>query len=285
MPKLAEIAITERHLGLIPGNEDQHSMERIDQLGSTIEQCVDLDRLFEISRSSEIGMGVISTRRSHRAQQDISIGIARDRVFGFYYQDDLDALERAGARLHYFSPVSDNCLPPVDGLFVGGGFPEVHLESLSANHSMREAIRNFIDAGKPVFAECGGLMYLCRSISWGKKRAEMVGALPADCRMHQHPQGKGYVRFRERKGSPWPPQGRGEIEYPAHEFHYSSLENIDPGIEYAYELLRGSGIEGGYDGMVWKNCLATYLHQRDTASNRWVERFVRFVRENKSEQP
>ena len=282
VPKLAEISIIERHLGLIPGNEDEDAIERIDRLGSTVEQCINLDQLFEIAGSSKIKKGVVVT--PPLAPKEVSIGVARDQVFGFYYQDDLEALERAGAKLHYFSPLSDPDLPPVDGIFIGGGFPEVHLESLSANHGMREAIKAFIDSGKPVYAECGGLMYLCRTISWGEKKVEMAGALPADCRMHQRSRGRGYVRFRESEVAPWPGAKGERTEYPAHEFHYSSLENIDSGVEYAYQLLRGTGIDGGHDGLLWKNCLAAYLHQRDTAANRWVERFVGFVREKKSQR-
>ena len=123
-------------------------------------------------------------------------------TFGFYYPDDLIALEQAGAELVSINTLTDASLPAVDGLFIGGGFPETRMQELSANTAMREQIRTAIDAGLPAYAECGGLMYLCRSLRWQGRQYEMAGVIPADCVMHARPQGRGYVRLRETAAMP-----------------------------------------------------------------------------------
>ncbi len=137
----------------------------------------------------------------------LRIGIARDRAFGFYYADDLDAFREAGATLVAIDTLNDAGLPDVDGLFIGGGFPEVHGAALAANTGLRESLRRAIDGGLPVYAECGGLMFLARSLTWRGHTWDMVGALPADVVMHGKPVGKGYVRLAETDEHPW---GRGE---------------------------------------------------------------------------
>ena len=155
----------------------------------------------------------------------VRIGIARDRAFGFYYPDDLDAFENAGAQLVPFDTLNDQRLPQVDGLFIGGGFPECFLEELSANVDLRDEIRSFIENGGPAYAECGGLMYLSRSIAWQGSEAPMVGVIPGDAKVLRRPVGRGYMRFRAMPGHPWP-QVRAAADriYNVHEFHYSRLE-------------------------------------------------------------
>jgi cobyrinic acid a,c-diamide synthase len=124
-------------------------------------------------------------------------------------------------------------------------------------------------------------MYLARSIQWGDRRHEMVGVIPGDIVMHVQPQGRGYVRLEETAHHPWPGGARGEI--PAHEFHYSSLANLAPGLHCAYSVRRGTGVDGVHDGLVYKNLLASYTHLRDVGANRWARRFVEFVRARKRE--
>ncbi|MEZ5726995.1 MAG: hypothetical protein R3E48_02695 [Burkholderiaceae bacterium] len=170
------------------------------------------------------------------------IAIARNEAFGFYYPDDLDAFADAGATLVAFDPLRDPVLPEVDGLFIGGGFPETHAPGPSANRGLRRHIRERIAAGLPTYAECGGLMYLSRSLQWGGSRTEMVGAVPGDTVMHERPIGRGYVHLEETADSPWPNRHAGMIK--AHEFHYSSLENLPPDLRYAYRVTRGHGIDG-----------------------------------------
>jgi cobyrinic acid a,c-diamide synthase len=214
----------------------------------------------------------------------VRLGIAQDAAFAFYYPGDLEALRQAGAELVPINTLMDAHLPEIDGLFIGGGFPEVHMQKLEANRALRGEIHRAIETGLPVYAECGGLMYLSRSLSWQGKRCEMVGAVPADTVMHAKPQGRGYVRLRETGKGLWPvsaPDAPAEVR--AHEFHYSSLENIAPDLTYAYEVLRGSGIDGRHDGIVYKNLLACYPHMRDLEGNHWAARFVEFVRQHKQQ--
>jgi len=224
--------------------------------------------------------------KTNTDQKPLRIGIARDHAFGFYYSDDIKALENAGATICDINMFTDKCLPELDGLFIGGGFPESHLDTLSQNSSLMRDISTRIDNGLPVYAECGGLMYLTRSIQWGNKSHLMVGAIPADTLMCDRPQGRGYVRVKETEHMPWPQDSsRQSKEYCAHEFHYSKLINVDPNIKFAYKMLRGYGINGQYDGIIYKNVVASYTHLKNVKHNRWAERFIKHVRNIKlSEQ-
>jgi len=269
------IGIIERHLGLVPANETAAAAARIEAIGAAVERQVELDKLLERTRAEKPLPGVPRARPG-RPAPDVRIGVARDRAFGFYYAGDLEALEDAGAAVVPFDTLRDARLPPVDALFVGGGFPECCAARLEANASLRAEIRQRIEGGTPVYAECGGLMYLARSIAWMGERREMVGAIAADVVMRERPTGRGYVRLETSAGHPWGMEPGQEIR--AHEFHYSSLEGLDPATPFAYRVRRGHGIDGERDGIVVKNLLASYAHLRDVAGNPWARRFVDFVR-------
>jgi cobyrinic acid a,c-diamide synthase len=271
--------IKERHLGLIPSNELASVEQKIQSAASIIESQVDMDQLKNIASRVTIP-AYDAPEVVNSVENDIRIGIARDAAFGFYYPDDLEAFQQAGAELVQIDTLHDEHLPDIDGLFIGGGFPETQMEALEANHSLRSEIRKKIEAGLPVYAECGGLMYLSRSIAWQEKCCEMVGVIPADTVMHQRPQGRGYVRLAETDNTPWPGKTENETIC-AHEFHYSSLENIQPDIQYAYNVKRGYGIDGKHDGIFLHNVFACYTHLRDVSQNHWVRRFVEFVRDCK----
>ena len=271
-----ELQIVERHLGLMPANESERAAEQIDRIRDVVAEQVDLDRLLECAAAAApIELPAVAGGEGYPAP-DLRIGIARDAAFGFYYAGDLDALRHGGAELVPFDTLSDRDLPDVDGLFIGGGFPETRMAALEANARLRVAIRLQVERGMPVYAECGGLMYLARSLTWRGETCKMVGVLPADVVMHERPQGRGYVRLRETGNSPWPDPPVQELR--AHEFHYSSLENLDAGLTYAYEVLRGTGIDGEHDGIVYRNLLASYTHLRDVGGNRWTRRFLDHVR-------
>jgi len=274
-----ELEIVERHLGLIPSNEEDTSTARIMRIRDGIRDQVDIDRLLEVAGSRPLAYEPLQFEPPPTADR-VRIGIARDAAFGFYYPDDLLALQQAGAELISINTLEDQHLPELDGLFIGGGFPETRMEALEANSTLREQIRHAIDNGLPTYAECGGLMYLSRSISWRGKRCDMVGVIPGDVTMHERPQGRGYVRLRELAPLPWPHDTAGK-EFSAHEFHYSSLENLDIPMVYAYEVKRGTGIDGEHDGIVINNLLACYSHMRDTAQHRWARRFTDFVRQHR----
>ncbi|MGO8756392.1 MAG: cobyrinate a,c-diamide synthase [Gallionellaceae bacterium] len=240
----------------------------------------------------------------------VRIGIARDRAFGFYYADDLDALTAAGAELVPFDTLNDAHLPDIDALYIGGGFPEMCARELEANTTLRAEIKHAIESGMPAYAECGGLMYLTRQISHQGRTYKMVGAIPADTLMHDKPVGRGYVHLSEEAAHLWPrPTPFSEksppIQIPlatlspyasgrkgerknqplilAHEFHYSSLANLPADCRFAYRVTRGHGIDGKHDGLMIHNLLASYTHLRSIGSCYWASRFVAFVQGIKQE--
>jgi len=291
------LGIVERHLGLMPSNEAAGARTRIDAIGEQVAASVDLDNLMAVAARAPalpIVASAAATPRpspsfplphaeeesepSARRAPSVRLGVARDAAFAFYYPGDLEALRAAGAELVFIDTLKDPALPPVDALLIGGGFPEVFMQQLEANASLRRDIRQAIEGGMPAYAECGGLMYLSRSLAWDGKRCEMVGVIPGDTVMHKRPMGRGYVLLRDTGKGLWPQPPNARAEVRAHEFHYSSLENLSPGLEYAYEVLRGTGIDGKHDGVVYKNLLGCYSHLRDLEDNHWAERFVNFVR-------
>nr|VFK18607.1 MAG: cobyrinic acid a,c-diamide synthase [Candidatus Kentron sp. LPFa]VFK33439.1 MAG: cobyrinic acid a,c-diamide synthase [Candidatus Kentron sp. LPFa] len=293
IPRDIGIEIPERHLGLVPGNEFGESAAFIARAAQVIKANVALDRLMEIADSAP-SLAPDASKKEAIAENpspnvgslgkaSVKIGIARDRAFGFYYPGDLAALRRAGAEIVFFDTLSDTKLPPVDGLFIGGGFPEIHREAIEANVALRYAIRAAIENRMPAYAECGGLMYLTRGISWHGKRCEMVGAIPAETVMRDRPRGRGYVVLRETGRGPWNLSSQDEqsLEIRAHEFHHADIALSEPGegFEYAYEVLRGYGIDGKHDGIVYRNLLAGFSHLRDVAENHWAKRFVGYVKE------
>ncbi|MFA5627698.1 MAG: cobyrinate a,c-diamide synthase [Thiohalomonadaceae bacterium] len=281
-----ELAITERHLGLIPSNEANEVDGKLNYIADQVARQVDLQQLMEIARNTlplpmpETAAWATSQPASllPQANSKTRIGIARDAAFGFYYPDDLERLEEAGAELVFFNTLQDQSLPEVDGLFIGGGFPETHMDALAANTGMLHSIREAIENGLPTYAECGGLMYLARSIEWQGKTSAMVGVIPGDVVMHEKPQGRGYVILRDTAANPWPGSGA-TVAFKAHEFHYSTLENLADGLIYAYDVIRGAGVDGSHDGIVYRNLVANYSHLRDTDEHHWTRRFVDFVRQ------
>lgn len=275
-----ELRILERHLGLIPSNEISAAEQHIQSVGALIAQQVDLDKLVAIADTAKLPLPTVEASFKPISPK-VKIGIAMDAAFGFYYPDDMEAFAQAGAELVPINTLQDSTLPPIDGLFIGGGFPETHMPQLSGNKTLRSAIANAIDNGLPVYAECGGLMYLTRSIAWADKKYDMVGAIEADTVMHEKPQGRGYVQLQETELHPWP-RDSNTSSLAGHEFHYSSLENLGSKVQFAYRVKRGAGVNGKCDGILHKNLLANYSHLRNVKNNQWVTRFVEFVRHNKA---
>ena len=279
-----DLALGAAHLGLVPPNEIAKAEDRVKRVARRIEADVDLDRLRAIAtRAAAVEAAPAPPARPPPAAPvpDVRIAVARDAAFCFYYPGDLEALEAAGARLVPFNTLDDPALPESDGIFIGGGFPERAMSALEANAPMRASLRARIAAGTPVYAECGGLMYLARRIRWNGQDCEMVGAIPADVVMHRRPRGRGYVVLEPTGDAPWAPLANGPVH--AHEFHHSSLENLDGSDwRYAYRVRRGRGIDGERDGIVIGSLLASYGHLRDVEGCRWAERFVACVRERKA---
>ena len=274
-----ELVVSERHLGLTTPAETGAKDKRIARMRAAVEHGIDIERLQTIAATARppAAAGIANMVPGQRRQ--LRIGVARDSAFGFYYLDDLEAIEAEGGEIVFIDMMHQTHLPPLDGLFIGGGFPETQTAKLAKNMSLLADVRHAIEGGLPVYAECGGLMYLTRSISWRGQRHEMVGAIAADTVMHEQAQGRGLVRLQETGNSPWTQfsGAAGAEAFGAHEFHYAGLDNIAPGLTYAYKVVRGHGIDGENDGIVVRNCLANFAHLRSTAGSPWVPRFMAFV--------
>ena len=277
VPYDERVSIVERHLGLVPSNEDDSAAVTVARVRERVEQSVDLDRLLAIAGSAaplpEAAPPIAKAPEGRR----LRVGVARDAAFGFYYADDLEAFEEAGAKLVPVDMLWDEKLPALDALVIGGGFPETRMRELQANEALRRELAQAIEAGLPVYAECGGLMYLARSISWKGETARMVGVLPGDAVMRARPVGRGYARLEGTAEAGWLPAAPGE-EIAAHEFHYASLENLPPELRYAWRVTRGYGVDGARDGIVRGNVLASFCHLRGAGARGWVRPFVEFAR-------
>lgn len=274
-----DIEIIERHLGLIPSNESEDARRKIELLGNLVSQQVDLDACLAIAADAPRLTIPDSTPIAKSNDNPVRIGIARDAAFGFYYPDDLDAFAEANAQLVPIDLLNDKTLPAIDGLFIGGGFPETQMAELEKNTGMRQQIKTAIENGLPCYAECGGLMYLANRISWNDKSHEMVGIIPGDIQMHRKPQGRGYIRIKQNTNAPWL-VSNSPSEICAHEFHYSSITGLPDNCEYAFEVTRGTGVDGKHDGIIYKNLIANYAHLRNTQQSPWVSQFVNFVRQH-----
>jgi cobyrinic acid a,c-diamide synthase len=272
------MAIAERHLGLTPHREFDEAARRIDEMARLAAEQIDLDAVVALARSAApmAAQRRVVSLAPPAGARPVRLGVAMDKAFGFYYADDLAALECAGAVLLPFDTLHDAQLPAVDALFIGGGFPEMFMAELQANVSLRHEIAAAIARGMPAYAECGGLMYLARSLNWQGQRAEMVGAIAADVQMQERPAGRGYMRLETTPHHPWP--GQEGASAVAHEFHYSRLDNVDPALRFAYRVKRGQGVDGVQDGIVVNNLLASYAHLRSVQGNDWAARFVEFAR-------
>jgi len=271
-----DMEISERHLGLIPANEAAEADALIAVIAEHVGDGMDLDRLMAAAGTVETGEVPAA---AGTPTPDVRVAVARDAAFGFYYPDDLEALERGGAELVPFDSLTDHRLPAADALFIGGGFPETQARDLAANTALLGDIRTALADGMPAYAECGGLMYLARSLTWKGERHEMAGVIPGDVVLHDRPVGRGYVVLRETANAPWPASRNASL--PAHEFHYASLENLPADTVFAFDVERGYGIDGSHDGIVIGNLLAQFSHRRNVRQSPWTEGFLGHVRSKK----
>jgi cobyrinic acid a,c-diamide synthase len=264
--------IGERHLGLTTPAETGELARMIRDFGDVIASSVNLEDL--ANRATQAPeLKHIDAPRPVATHAGLRIAVARDQSFGFYYPDDLEAFEALGATLVSFDTLRDKALPDADGLFIGGGFPEMQMAELGQNIELRENIRSAIENGLPTYAECGGLMYLCQSLRWGDQSAPMCGVIPADAVMCPQPQGRGYSRFRDTSPHPW----RTEGPQLAHEFHYARIEDLAAEVRFGRAIERGHGIDGRHDAVVLHNLVAGFCHLRNTERTPWVARFLDFV--------
>ncbi|MBT4268394.1 MAG: hydrogenobyrinic acid a,c-diamide synthase (glutamine-hydrolyzing), partial [Deltaproteobacteria bacterium] len=279
IPRSPDLNMTQRHLGHVPFPENDGAEPVIGRICSVIESHLDLDAVLNIA-------GIQNPDRAQHVNcspdvpKKVKIGIIRDRVFNFYYPENLGALSQAGAELVYINSIEDR-LPKIDGLHIGGGFPEYFLEELEANNKLRTDIAKAIEDGLPVYAECAGLMYLCKAINWQGQRHEMVGAIPAEIELSKRPQGHGYVEAELSGENPLFPVG---MTLRGHEFHHSKLIEPDK-LEFAYRVRRGHGAGEGVDGIVYKNVFAAYTHLHALGTPQWAEAFVELVLRERKSQP
>ncbi len=283
LPELDGELLREEHLGLVPRVEDANARNTVEQLATIVDDHIDVEKLLPAAVQNPSSTASVETlgrvSRRNTATEGLRIGIAQDEAFCFYYPGDLARMRALGAELCFFDTLRDAAVPAVDAVMLGGGFPERWMHKLSQNKTMRESVCAFVDSGKPLYAECGGLMYLCRSLEWGAERVALCGVLPADVTMRAKPQGRGYVRLAQSGHAPWGIVGDGE-PLRAHEFHYSAMGLCDIDCQYAYAVERGFGVDGSHDGIIHGNVLASYAHLRHTAASPWVDNFVAWAAGN-----
>jgi len=210
----------------------------------------------------------------------VRVGVIRDAAFQFYYPENLEALQEQGAVLIEIDAVTEPRLPDIDALYIGGGFPETNAPALARNESFRRSVHDAAEAGLPVYAECGGLMFLGESIAMNGTTYPMVGIFPLAFDMKKKPQAHGYTVVEADRGNPFYPVG---TVLHGHEFHYSSVLSLGgrEGMYLAFSMQRGKGIRDGRDGLCYKNVLATYTHIHALGSPRWVGGFLTKAREYK----
>jgi cobyrinic acid a,c-diamide synthase len=275
IPRLKCEVFPERHMGLVPPQEHSTAVRAITTARELAEKYLDLDGLWQVAAQAPPlpePQGVETAALA--AGELVTIGVIRDSAFQFYYPENLEALERAGARLVDISALDALMLPPdLDALYIGGGFPETHARQLADNLSFRHAVKAAAEGGLPIYAECGGLMYLGESIHIGGERYPMVGLFPYDFIMGKKPQGHGYTILEVVQDNPFFPQG---AVLKGHEFHYSRM-TPDPGPEaaMAFRVTRGAGIGGQREGLLYKNVLATYTHLHALGAPEWAPAMVR----------
>jgi cobyrinic acid a,c-diamide synthase len=266
IPRKEDLAVKSRHLGLMMAHESGAMAD----FGNIIEEHADLDGLI----SSAACAPPLKERKPTNDTIQFtrtSVGIALDDAFCFYYQDNLDLLQQAGAELVFFSPLTDP-LPEVNSVYLGGGYPELHLPALASSRC-RKDLKKATDSGMPLYAECGGLMYLVKEVTAGKTY-KMCGILPAAAEMTRKIQALGYVKGKSIRNNSFLPAGQ---QVTGHEFHYSRIEP-ERDVHYALQLSRGKGIDRGYDGMVSQNAFGCYTHAYFTRAfvNAFIDAAVKF---------
>jgi cobyrinic acid a,c-diamide synthase len=281
MPRDQRITIPERHLGLVPAFERGDIEALFDRLAGIVEEYIDVDSIIDIAETApKMRRQGNNALFNPSAKFDVTVGVMRDKAFTFYYQDVIDALAANSREIKYIDALKDEKLPAIDALYIGGGFPEVFAEELEANDSLRDEVRAFCDSGKPVYAECGGLMYLGeRLITKDGRSYEMAGFLPLDTRMMEKFQALGYARRAATMDNPI--SRRGDMLV-GHEFHYSRVK-LKGEVKYAYKTTRGRGVDGEHDGILKKNTLAGYLHLHVLSYPRMVENFLSLAEKTKDE--
>ena len=253
IPKNQDISLESRHLGLIPVAEQSDLKQRIKKVSKTISAYLDVDKIISIARQA--GPFLQTSKISHEKTKT-TIGVALDKSFNFYYYDNFDALRRQGAKLEFFSPILDSSPPQCSGIYIGGGFPEVLGQPLAKNHAMKKSIKKLAEDDMPIYGECGGLMYLTKSIDYGNKKYPMVGLFDVQTGMEK----KMTLNYTRGIVTSNCLIAKNSTNLFGHEFHYSELKSVPHDSKFAYDLSIGVGIKNKKDGLVEYNTLASYMH-------------------------
>jgi cobyrinic acid a,c-diamide synthase len=286
VPKLGQEFFPERHMGLVPTPEHGWAADSVGAIARTMAEHIDLDALLRIARTAPpLGPVCAQAPPANPAAGETlaRIGILSDSAFQFYYPENIEALAAAGAEIVYASPLTDDTLPDtLDALYIGGGFPETHARELAANTRFAGGLRQLVEEGLPVYAECGGLMYLGEELVVEGERFAMTGVLPLSFGLSKRPQGHGYTVVSVEGENPYYPAG---AEIRGHEFHYSRVLRFSGGAgELAFRMRRGAGLHGGRDGLVYKNVLATYTHIHALGTPGWAGALVRNAVEHRKKR-
>jgi cobyrinic acid a,c-diamide synthase len=282
IPRNEHFSIAERHLGLVPFTEAEAGPSVVDHIADAIEGNLDIDAIVKIAGSEpSYTVSVRPRKEKVRGHVRARIAVFYDKAFNFYYPENLEALVGKGAELTFVDSFADGRLPHVDGLYIGGGFPEIHVEELAHNRSLMNDIALAIEEGLPTYAECGGLMYLCRGIRVKGRLFAMTGILPVEVGLSNRPQGHGYVEAKVTGDNPYFHIG---TKLRGHEFHHSKI-HYPAGLRCALEMERGQGIDGRFDGIVYKNLFASYLHLHALGTPAWAQAFVRLAAERRRSRP
>lgn len=285
IPKDAMLSIPDRHLGLVTNGEIAEESRLLDYLADVISKHVDLDRVYSLANQAPVlpltrKAGIASfTGHLNRnaASNKVRIGVIQDKAFSFYYPENLEALQDSGAEIVKINALTDARLPgELDALYIGGGFPEVFARELEQNKSLRSDIRVAAESYLPVYAECGGLMYLGRTIQNGNDSYGMAGVLPLDTVLENKPQGHGYTIMQPIAANAWFAENQ---EVRGHEFHNSRVINLDPDVRFAFSVERGHGIDDKHDGIIYKSVFAAYNHVHALGCPDWAGKFVQLARD------
>jgi cobyrinic acid a,c-diamide synthase len=276
IPRQSGLDLPSRHLGLVTVAEHPRAEAMLDRASEIIESSLDLEAITTLAdRGTPLKAEPAPGSGAAKAQPSARVGVLRDAAFSFYYPENLEALEREGAELVEISPLADAELPDIDALYAGGGFPEVYAAALASNAPLRRSLRQRIAEGLPVWAECGGLMYLAEKLVVDGVAHEMVGTLPVVVTQEARPQGHGYVAAHVDRPNPFLPPG---CAIKGHEFHYSRITAGVDAVSTVFAVDRGTGVGGGRDGIEIGNVVASYAHVHASGIPEWAPGVVAAAR-------
>ena len=267
IPKNPILNLESRHLGLISTYDNKILKNKLEKTSKIISESLDVDKILKILKNP---IPLLKNKQIFTKKTKVKIAVALDNSFNFYYDDNLNALRRQGASLTFFSPIKDKKIPKCDGLYIGGGFPEILGNNLSKNQIMKKSIKKLSEDNFPIYAECGGLMYLTKSITNNNKKYKMVGLFDAETVMTK----KMRLNYTKGKLSSKNILSDTLHGFRGHEFHYSQLESVSSDSQFAFSLEIGEGIKNQQDGLIQNNTLASYGHLYFDSSN-YAEIFVK----------